>query len=655
MTAAGGELYSACARHPETAAGFQCCECGQLLCHRCVEIGSHLIFCGLCGERAIELDEIERPQPALAGPGAPSAAARLDEIRAVQSSETSPQTAEPASVTGGSEDSTRRSIVTRPGRPRATPPGAATTRPDRWQTSAPPTSSAGTEVAVFAVNHAVIPATTIAMVSALLFFLLDVRSVYLSGTEALKWIGFCFVTATVLIARYRRTSGRAGREGFYTVALAAATALAMTVSAAKNPATGFPDLLANLVIVALVWRFATRLTRRLSFEGSRSQEPEPRLYGVERLQMEQWQSVHGEGGERHNVGEAPKDDRKSNDDGANPVVPVARLTAAGLLAFALGEPFLLAGPPAAGERALGAMIVFLLAAGVVLATGSGLGNLRRVRSLGGQASLGMLPGRLAAAGATMVLLTALALAIPGLEVRGSGVLRPVAPEDGAPGGDSGQANEEGEGSEQPSQRARQRQGESSGDQRRSTESSAGSTRGAAASLIGHLAELGKWLRVALVAAAVLLALWGLWWCLRNLSRARGWLSATLGPFFRRLLVGLGGLFRWRRKQRRPARPVDPFADNERLRRLDPRQAVIAAYGRLLAAFELLEHPRPERQTPYEFLASIPVQLKRLAGPAKDLTEVYVKAAYSNAAVDDADRRQAIAALEAVRTVSQGMD
>ena len=40
----------------------------------------------------------------------------------------------------------------------------------------------------------------------------------------------------------------------------------------------------------------------------------------------------------------------------------------------------------------------------------------------------------------------------------------------------------------------------------------------------------------------------------------------------------------------------------------------------------------------------------LTGPARGLTEAYVKAAYSGAAVDDADRRGALAALEKVRTL-----
>ncbi len=628
-----GELYANCARHTETAAGFRCIECGQLLCRQCIEIGSHLIFCGLCGERAIELDEWERPQPALAGPDTKAdAARRLDELRGeTPQLEEQPPTAPP---------------------PRPRPISVTTEEPVERLSHAGP--------AVFIINHAVIPAATIAMVAALLFFLLDVRSVFLTGTEALKWVGFCFVTATVLIARYGRASANAERQGCYTLALAGATVVAMTVSPWANPSGGYSGSVVNLLIILVVWRFATRLTHRLSFEGAHIKNPRPRLYGVERLRLEQWQNSNPETNPS-DPGEAPKPGSKTRESGDNPVIPVARLTAAGLLAFALGEPFLLAGPPATGERALGAMIAFLLASGVVLAAGSGLGTLRRVRALGGRASLTMLPGRVAAAGGVMVMLAALALTLPGIDVRGTGALRPASPGSGTEGGDSGQAEDEGGDSEQP-QKTAESQGEaSSNDRKPGSETSAQQARGpsrAAASLVGQMAELGKWLRYVVIVLAALFALWGLWWFLNHLASAGGWLSRTMTSLLKRLRLSLAGflqqlnsglarLFR-RRSRSRGAPQADPFADWEALRSLQPREGIVAAYSRLLAAFELLDHPRRERQTPYEFLASVPGRLTRLSDPARGLTEVYVKAAYSGTSVDEADRKRALDALEEIR-------
>ena len=66
---------------------------------------------------------------------------------------------------------------------------------------------------------------------------------------------------------------------------------------------------------------------------------------------------------------------------------------------------------------------------------------------------------------------------------------------------------------------------------------------------------------------------------------------------------------------------------------------------MLAVFDQLGHQRPERQTPYEFLASIPGQFRSSVPSAKNLTDLYVKAAYSSSAVEAGDRKAAIEALE----------
>ncbi|HEV7784072.1 MAG TPA: hypothetical protein VGQ28_01980, partial [Thermoanaerobaculia bacterium] len=70
-------------------------------------------------------------------------------------------------------------------------------------------------------HHVLVPAAVIAMVASMLFYLVDVRSAFLGGGPALKWIGFCFAVATVLIERYRYRglSGDADLQGCYTVAL----------------------------------------------------------------------------------------------------------------------------------------------------------------------------------------------------------------------------------------------------------------------------------------------------------------------------------------------------------------------------------------------------------------------------------------------------
>ena len=46
-----------CAQHPEVAAQFRCDGCAKLLCGDCIRKGHALLFCGLCGERALPLKE----------------------------------------------------------------------------------------------------------------------------------------------------------------------------------------------------------------------------------------------------------------------------------------------------------------------------------------------------------------------------------------------------------------------------------------------------------------------------------------------------------------------------------------------------------------------------------------------------------------------
>jgi hypothetical protein len=46
-----------CAQHPGVSAAFRCEGCGKLLCHECIKKGHALLFCALCGERAMPLHE----------------------------------------------------------------------------------------------------------------------------------------------------------------------------------------------------------------------------------------------------------------------------------------------------------------------------------------------------------------------------------------------------------------------------------------------------------------------------------------------------------------------------------------------------------------------------------------------------------------------
>ncbi len=591
-----------CAEHSDTAAEYECCECGQALCQRCVTVGSHLIVCRLCGERAVALDEVEQP---------------LNVPTPFERSQRS-----------------RDAFAEAPVRPLDVP-------------------------GLWLINHLVVPIATICMVAALLFFLLDVRSVFLGGSAALKWVGFWFVTATVLIARYGHTSSDAARQGCYTLALSGATILAMTVAPWESSQDGPMGLIVNIAIVLAVWRFASRLVAALSLE-KQSAVSKPRLYGVERQELEAWRRERGQTRSPAKVDATRSDAQraKSKKSAAlnRPNAAVTRLALLGLIIFALGEPLLLAGPPAAGERALAAMIVFLFATGLVLACGTSVGTLQRVRSLGGEVSLTALPGRTFAAALVMIMVLAIALAMPGVEHQGSGELAPVRTDDGRAGGsDPGDATSgtetESSGDTTGGERANpESSSQPKGSQSNKPQRDAGkSTTGTSlsASLISFLAELGQWLRWPFYLVVGLMILYGLWRMRSQLGHlGRQWAGLFRG-LIGRLSRGLRSLF-GRRKTASTNTFDDPLANLDGLRQQEPHDAVLAAYTRLLVAFDHLGHPRHERHTPYEFLATLPARMRPLCEPAHQLTDRYVRAAYSSQAVDTEDRSAVIAALERLR-------
>ena len=235
----------------------------------------------------------------------------------------------------------------------------------------------------FLLHHVVVPAAVIAMVASLLSYLVDVRSAFLGGGPQLKWIGFCFAAATVLIERYGHTQGDRELQGCYTIALSVATILVMMIEPWETRPVGLGEKAANLLIIAAVWHLARGVTRGLSPEEGRPAVQTLRLFGLDRLRAEAWQRKKEE-----QTGAEPPEEKKVPAIPANPAMSVARLAAFALLAFAVGEPVLLGATPQTGIRALAAVVVFLFATGVVLAAGSGLDALRRAEWAGGMVSPG---------------------------------------------------------------------------------------------------------------------------------------------------------------------------------------------------------------------------------------------------------------------------
>jgi len=476
--------------------------------------------------------------------------------------------------------------------------------------------------AMLLIHHAVMPAAVIAMVASFLFYLVDVRSAFLGGGPHLKWIGFFFVMGTVLIERYSRASGDDYLQGCYTIALAGATIMVMLTAPWESGAPRFDQRLANLLIVAAVWRFATQVTRGLSPELDRPDGKRSTLLGVEQLTMQAWQSERA-----RETGIAPPPPKKvATPIPRNPAVSVARLAAAALLAFALGEPVLLGAAPQTGVRALAAVIVFLFSTGIVLSAAATQHALRRAERGGGRASASLLPGRLALAAVFLAAVLAAGLALPGLDFQGTGRLRPP--------------STTGEGSDRD--RGQQRTEQLNRVSKTPTGDKTSDFAGPAGSLLRFLATIGKWLIIPLALAlfaAALLTLVRLW---PLLASWRG----RLADRWRRFLKRLADFFRW--SSPRKAGGDDPLADLEGLSLLPPREAVLAAYQRFLAHLDRLGHPRPEKATPYELLNAFPPSLGSLKDPARTLTELYVQAAYAAEPVEPGAGQRAITALVGIR-------
>lgn len=499
-------------------------------------------------------------------------------------------------------------------------------------------------LSTFAAHHVVVPAAVIAMVASLLSYLVDVRSAFLGGGPQLKWIGFCFAVATVLIERYRRTSGDEDTQGCYTAALGISTILVMLIEPWETRPVGFGEKLANLLIVVVVWRFATKVTQGLSPEVGRPVGTGLRLYGVERLRAEAWQRERAK-----ETGAAPPKPVEKTEVPPNPAVAVARLAALALIAFALGEPTLLDAAPETGIRALAAVIVFLFATGVVLAAGSSLDALRRAETHGGWVSPGLVPGRLALGALLLVMILASALAVPGLKFQGIGRLRPPLTRGEAAQKDRGyqQTDQAGKLSKRPEEDSSREGRIERGDPDAQTRSRKGSDfgEGPAGRMVGTLSGIGRWLIVPLVLAILAGGLWVLW---RLWPQLAAWRS-RMEERWRELLLRLANILQ---RFRRPVhvRLPDPLADLDALDRLPPREAVLEAYQRFLAFLDFRGYARPARSTPYEVLNALPFDLRKVEEPVRTLTELYVRAAYSDEPVEHGARQVAIFSLKGMRSL-----
>lgn len=483
-------------------------------------------------------------------------------------------------------------------------------------------------------RHVIVPAAIIAMVAAFLFYLLEVRSVFAEGGGgiAFKQVGLCFAAATVLIARYGRTpGGDESQQGCYTVALAIATLLFMVQR------SSLLDFALNILIVAAVWRFATGVTGALSLERELDIRRDLELYGIARLRFETFRQRQQEEKGAAWMSRWNTRRQEERDAHGNPVSAVARLAALALLGFAVGEPFLLRAAPEIAERALADVIVFLFATGLVLAAGSAAGTLRHTLQQGGRVAPGVLPARVAVAALLSIAVLAAALAIPGVRFQGQGSPRAT----NRPGATAPwESQTDGRQSVKARREAPEElKIEEDREPPRRDPNADGEPAPVAGALVNALGSLGKLLRLPLLVAVALLALFALS-RLRHLLPSASDLWARLAAWLHR-----------QRPERKP-RPTlrDPFAGLGALAALPPRDAVLAAYARLLLALDNAGHPRPERATPYEHLSALPARLRPVSKSAQALTDLYVLAAYGDGELSATDRDRALTALGEMRSM-----
>lgn len=497
------------------------------------------------------------------------------------------------------------------------------------------------------INHVILPAAIILMVGAFLFFLLDLRSVFLGDSAALKKVGLCFCAAIVLIVRYGKVYGMRGRRMVYTLALGIVMGLAiMRISGEPQ------NILVNFLVVAAVWWFANSITNSLDIKEEEDKALH-QLYGVERLHREdvlekfgQKRGIHFS--KKKTSKKSEKSTKKNKASHGNPSSDVARFAAIALVVFALGEPFLLSGPPETGERALIAVIVFLFAAGIVLSTGSAIGTFRYSLRSGGTASFSMIPWKMTIGFVFLVIVLAVSLTVPGVQYRGSG----EAAKNKTAGNVTGK--EETKSVSDVDEKQRQKTSETSSSEKKGIRGKSQRNQGTTSSRPGpskffeFFASLGMLLLIpfALLFLGVSIYFFIKLWPLLKGKRM------GISDILRNLLDKLSSIFRvkGRKDSPRVPRAKDPLKTLRTIQNLQPREAILTAYCCLQFFFSQLGHHRPDCNTPYEVLNSLPRRFKFLKDPAFELTELYVCAAYSPRSVTDADRKKALDAIFKVQNL-----
>ena len=509
-----------------------------------------------------------------------------------------------------------------------------------------------------------IPACIMGLVGSLVYFLIDLRSLYFpGGSGLLKYVFFFYIIGTVLINRIRAMLGL-GTSAAYSLFLGAAVLLFLVVfSRSIGPITGGRTaegqaLAINVLVMGLIWFMCDRLTKSCHIGEDDDTMAQGLVSGIA------WQRRT-----KTPPAETEELDFKETMPRKHPGMAVVYFSCMSLIFFGAGLRLIPAEESWVRTKTFWCMVVYIFCAFslLMLTSFSGLRHYFRKRKLA-------VPVRIAAFwlgfGWIVAIIVLMVADIFPQPTGGGPRLRTEVPPigrtvntgarfsksliDGLASSrrmdeQKGQLrdtdDEQDRGGARTDQRAAQR-GELDRESTRGPQPSPVARTPGESDIAPVLSKLAIGVLVVLGLIALWLVLLGACRLLGSIGQYRRGLSGTVSGWFRRLGELLGVVRRIKppqirlpRRRRLRVRVKDrgslasyqfrnPFRDPALRARLSPAELVRYSYGALMAFAKDAGFPRRDDQTPYEFAAKLPESVPRLSRPTRELTEVYVRAEYA---------------------------
>lgn len=508
-----------------------------------------------------------------------------------------------------------------------------------------------------------IPACIMGLAGSLVYFLIDLRSLYFpGGSGLLKYVFFFYIIGTVLINRIRAMLGL-GTSAAYSLFLGAAVLLFLFVfSRSIGPITGGrlaggPALAINVVVMALIWFMCDRLTKSCHIDEDDDTMAEGLVSGIARR------------GPKKPPAETDQADFKEPMPRKHPGMAVVYFSCMSLVFFGAGLKLIPAEETWVRIKTFWCMVVYVFCAFslLMLTSFSGFRHYFRKRKMA-------VPAKIAAFWLGFGWIVAIVVLIladlfpqpagggPRLRTEVPAIGRTVqtgarfskslfdglaSPDrvDEQEGWAKHAGQEEDEGQVRSDQRAAQ-PGETAQEAASRPQPPAAAPRPSKSNIAPVLSKLAIGVLIILGLIAVWLVLLGACRLLGSIGQYRRGRLGRVSGFFRRVgdLLGLvrrikpPQILLPRRKRLRVKvkdRPSlasyrfrNPFRDPALRARLSPAELVRYSYGALMAFANDAGFPRRDDQTPYEFALNIPETVPRLVQPTRQLTELLVRAEYA---------------------------